>query len=215
MLSVPEAAAKSGLSEQRLRALVSSGRLPAVRVGRQWVVDEAALARHEPRMGRPLSERSCWALLGLAAGHPSGLDPSERHRARQRLRLLAESRAPASLLRSWLPNRARRQVYRASPRDIIDLRADPRLLLSGLSHPDSAISAADVAEGYVLESALAGLVADFLLIEAGDAMGNVVLHIPSRPLSRVSPLLLAADLSEHHHDREDARVAELVGSLWP
>lgn len=140
---------------------------------------------------------------GTAPGSVSGSSPR------------AGRRAPASLLRSWLPNRARRQVYRASPRDIIDLRADPRLLLSGLSHPDSAISAADVAEGYVLESALAGLVADFLLIEAGDAMGNVVLHIPSRPLSRVSPLLLAADLSEHHHDREDARVAELVGSLWP
>lgn len=213
MLSVPEAAAKSGLSEQRLRALASSGRLPAVRVGHRWVIDEAALARHEPRRGRPLSERSCWALLDLANGHGSDLDPSERHRARLRLRLLIGSPAPESLLRSWLPNRAQRRVYRASPRDIADLRADPRLLLSGLSHPDSAISAADVAEGYVAESTRAGLVDEFLLIEAVDENGNVVLHIPSRPLSHVSPLLLAADLAEHHRDREDARAAELVGSL--
>jgi excisionase family DNA binding protein len=213
MFSVSAAADRSGLSVQRLRALIASGQLPAERVGHQWAIDEADLARHEPRLGRPLSPRSCWALLDLADGderHLEAPSTSERARARRRLELLQGSGDAPRVLRSWLSARARRHVYRASPHDIGDLRSDSRLLISGVSHPESGISGAALAEGYLVEADVGDLVRDYLLVEASNQQGNVVLHVPSRPVSQVSQLLLAADLAEHRRPREDARAAELV-----
>lgn len=56
MLSVSDAAAKLGVSRQRVRALLASGQLEGEKFGRAWVVDETSLARwmgesHHP--GRP------------------------------------------------------------------------------------------------------------------------------------------------------------------
>jgi hypothetical protein len=90
------------------------------------------------------------------------------------------------------------------------LLADARLVHSGVSDPRSELSAADAAEGYVRANQLADLVADYLLLEASDGRGNVVLHVSERPVAAVSSLLLAADLAEHMSPREDRRAAELV-----
>jgi hypothetical protein len=94
-----------------------------------------------------------------------------------------------------------------------DLLLDARLVPSGVSDPRSELSAADVAEGYVQADQLAGLVADYLLLESPDGRGNVVLHVSDRPVASVSSLMLAADLAEHMSPREDRWAAELVREL--
>jgi len=141
------------------------------------------------------------------------LSPTEWSRARKRLADIRNAPHPEDLLRAWLQRRAERRVFRASPRDLADIRADPRLLLSGLSHPDSAMAAPDVAEGYLAKSELDAFIDRYLLVEAPDRRGNVVLHVAERRPESVWPLLLAADLAEHQQPRESGRARELVAEL--
>lgn len=54
MLTTNQAAARLGISPRRVRALITSGRLPATRVGRDWLIHPADLARVQNRRpGRP------------------------------------------------------------------------------------------------------------------------------------------------------------------
>jgi len=82
-----------------------------------------------------------------------------------------------------------------------------------VSHPDSGISAADIAEGYISESDLDIVADEYLLVEASDGRGNVILHVVRGPVPVIWPVLLAADLAEHRSPREEARAAEIVESL--
>jgi hypothetical protein len=126
-------------------------------------------------------------------------------------------RSQASLLRSWLRNRAARRLYRASPLDLPDLRADERVLLSGLSHPQSGIASGDLVEGYVRAGDLDPLVQAYLLIPVAAGAAPVILHVmPAEApddLRDIPLLLLAADLAEHRGPREEARAAELLREL--
>ena len=115
-----------------------------------------------------------------------------------------------------MKNRARRLMFRSSPRDIVDLRGDDRVQPSGISLPASDIAAADIVEGYAAERDVDRLVDDFLLVKARHDNANVILHvveddIPFRALVEIDCwLLLAADLAEYHRPRESSRAAELV-----
>jgi len=230
-ISVAEAARRLGVGVPRIHQRITDGSLRAVRVGSQWVIDEASLApvAESRAPGRPLSHRSAWALLALSQSDHRALDalaPAERSRARDRLhRLLMQSppgvrpsevevQAAATLLRSWFRNRAERRLYRASPRDLPDLRDDDRLALSGLSHPRSGIAAGDLVEGYLAAEYVDSVVADHLLsAPAADRDANVVLHIVAAAPGPTAPLLLAADLAEHRRPREEARAAELLREI--
>ena len=56
MLSVSESAEVLGVSAQRVRAMISDGVLPAIKVGRAWVLEEKdvfARAAAKPKGGRP------------------------------------------------------------------------------------------------------------------------------------------------------------------
>lgn len=206
--------------------------------------DLARVDKH--RAGRPLSRKSAWEVALVASGIDAvavrddhiklveckgfSMSAPDRSRARSRLqgflgRALnahdeSDPEAAASYvaanLRSLLRGRADRRSFRASNRDLEDLRADDRVQLSGVSLPESGISAGDVIEGYVASSQLEALVADFLLSEARDDDANVVLHVvPPQDSSQCmglaqSWMILAADLAEHHRPREVARAAEIV-----
>lgn len=236
MLSVAEAAERLGVSKQRVLRRIADGSLPADSVGYQWVINEAALVpvAEVSRVGRPLSERSACALIALSVPGgepPAALAASEKSRARKRLHHLlarAVSASPSSeqefrdvsfLLRSMLRNRAGRRLFRASPSDLPDLRQDRRLVLSGLSHPDSGIASGGLVEGYVRDLDLGVVEDDYLLSPGvGDRDANVVLHVFSfaglRDLAHDgAPLLLAADLVEHRGPREEARAVELLRAV--
>jgi excisionase family DNA binding protein len=224
-VSVAEAAHRLGVSASRVHQRIQDGSLPAIRVGRQWAIDEALLHQVSSRPGQPLSRRAAWAVLALAATPPDEelaasefvrdlkLAPSEWSRARKRLADILGAPAPEDLLRAWLRRRAERRVFRASPPDLADIRGDQRLLLSGLSHPESAMASPDVAEGYLARADLDAFVDRYLLVEAADRRGNVVLHVADRRPEAVWPLLLAADLAEHQQPREAGRARELVEAL--
>lgn len=54
MLNTAQVAERLGISPQRVRALISSGTIPAERVGRDWVIrEEDLLALPERKPGRP------------------------------------------------------------------------------------------------------------------------------------------------------------------
>jgi excisionase family DNA binding protein len=234
-VSVAEAAKRLGVGVARVHQRIADGSVRARRVGSQWVVDEASLplAAERSRPGRPLSQRSAWALLAVSQANQrvlGALAPSERSRARDRLdRLLARAlsedavsedqiHSVAALLRSLLRNRATRCLYRASPRDLPDLRKDHRVTLSGVSHPRGGLASGDLVEGYIAADDLDAVVDGYLLSSvAADSDANVVWHVvPVVVQSRiegVAPLLLAADLAEHCRPREEARAAELLREM--
>ncbi|TNM43280.1 helix-turn-helix domain-containing protein [Nocardioides albidus] len=227
-ISVAEAAERLGVSVSRVHQRIADGSLVAQRIGSQWVVDERSLLRIQERSkaGRPLSDRSAWAVIAVSEKDRDRLHPSvpaASARARMRLKRLLEPalepivgeeavRELAVSLRSMLRNRAQRRPFRAASADLGDLSADDRWAMV-VDLGASGIASADV-EGYLAESGVDGIVKDYLLVDA-DRDPNVVLHvIPDGqhpyPDSR---LRLAADLAEHRGPREEARAAELLHEL--
>jgi excisionase family DNA binding protein len=235
-LSVAEVAQRLGVSVPRVHQRITDGSLPAVRIGSQWVIEEALLpvVSDLRTPGRRLSRRSAWALVAasrLDRKAMPGLASTERTRAGARLQRLVTAASSqgtsgevdvkplASLLRSWMRNRAERRLFRASPRDLPDLRDDGRVRLSGLNHALSRIASGDLVEGYLTLANLSTIVDDYVLtpLTAGSA-ANVVLHVTSEPVPGAlldAALLLAADLAEYGTPREEARAVELLRSISP
>ncbi len=229
-ISVAEAARVLGVHPQRIHQRIRDGSLPAEKVGHQWAIEMSDLRRieHRTRPGRPLSARSAWDLLAVAANgqDASRLSPSARSRARSRLRNLlagassAELDEAAALIMNALRNRAERVLFAASPRDLPDICADSRVHPSGVSLPASNMSAGAVAEGYVSSEDVDDLVEHYLLSPARHSRANVILHVvPSwahyPPLGDVapSPLALAADLAEHDGIREKNEAIRALANL--
>jgi excisionase family DNA binding protein len=60
LLTLPEIADMTGMADPTVRVWVKQGRLPATKVGRQWMVRRADLEKmlaDDPRIGRPRSRR--------------------------------------------------------------------------------------------------------------------------------------------------------------
>ncbi|MGV8978479.1 MAG: hypothetical protein ACOH17_10585 [Cellulomonas sp.] len=97
-----------------------------------------------------------------------------------------------------------------SASEIDKLRADSRLVLSGLSDERSGLSAAAGVEAFVRAEDADAVRRDHLLVDAGSD-ANVVLHVsPQRPDRPAPVLLLAADLADHDGPRELAQARELT-----
>ena len=226
-VSVTEAAQILGVHPQRIQQRIREGSLPAVKVGHQWAIERNELHRfrYPPRPGRPLSTKSAWDLLAVVSGAEAAarLSPSARSRARSRLRSLLAHASSADRIAHTLRNRAERALFVASPRDLPDIREDDRVHLSGVSTPDSNLSAGVVAEGYVYAHDRNALVDDYLLAPASRSRANVILHVvPSDNADRAaialhtaatSPLALAADLAEYDGIRERAEAVRLAVGL--
>jgi excisionase family DNA binding protein len=232
-VSVAEAAEILGVHPQRVHQRIRQGSLPAEKVGNQWAIEIEDLrrVRHHAGPGRPLSAKSAWGLLAVAANDQaaSELSPSARSRARSRLRNLLVHASSAGLddaaakLAHALGNRAARVLFVASGQDLPDVRNDERIHLSGISLPESNMSGGAVAEGYVSSDDLDTLVDDYLLSPASRSRANVILHVvPSdagdlalASLDDVarSRLALAADLAEHDGVREKSEAIRSVADL--
>ena len=179
-VSVREAAQRLSVSPQRIRALAGGGRIPARKLGRDWAIDLDQIGRQDvgrPGRGRPLSARSCWAILDmLAQKKPEGLSRSERLRARARLESLADS-APGDLS-------ARAEVFRyVIHRGLIErVATDPRIVLGGVSAASNYradLVALEEIEGYVRAEDLERLIGDHaLLLPSVGVRVNVLLRVP-------------------------------------
>jgi excisionase family DNA binding protein len=78
LLTLPEIADMTGMADPTVRVWVKQGRLPATKVGRQWMVRRGDLEKmlaDDPRIGRPRSRRV------EAAGPEPEFDPDERRPA--------------------------------------------------------------------------------------------------------------------------------------
>lgn len=221
MLGVRDAAAALGVSVQRVHALVRSGRLPARRVGRLWVIEESALSSVAARRpGRPVSAANAWALLAmLCSEDPGWIDPSVGSRLRRRSR---DGEWLERALRASEP-RARIVLLRVLPGDLDRISADAALVRSGLC---AGVSALDVVarreeplDAYAPDDALRRIERRYRPIHF-PADPNLVLRVPSHAwiLARgpiAPPVVVAADLllgSEPRVERAARRLLrEIVG----
>jgi excisionase family DNA binding protein len=217
MLGVAEAAAELGVSERRVRQMLADGVLDGERIGRAWVIDAGQLrsAGHlRPKVGRPWSAASAWALLALADGKELELSPVERSRAKKRL---AEGLARAV---GRLAARAELHRFYAHPSVIDRLAQAPKIVRGGVSaavEHKVDLLAQDGFDGYIRASDLDSLVSRFAL--EGDAeRPNVVLRVvddavwPFREGQRAADrAVVAVDLLESDDARSRRSGAELAG----
>lgn len=210
MKSVSSFAKEKGISRGRAYALVRSGALPAHELDDGSIIlDDAAMA-WQPRSSRPLSERMAWFFLAALEGRrPEGVRDVERARLRKHVEALRGASDPARELAAKVSARARLREFSAHRADVADLRADPRVHLSGVGAPGSRMVADDVVEGYVSQSAVDGLVGDYLLKEVPG--GNVRLR--EGPDREVGKAALAADLADWGRARELREANRIIHEL--
>jgi excisionase family DNA binding protein len=131
-LTTAEAAAMLAVTTPRVRALISSGDLPAVKVCRAWLVQREAVEQRvelEPGDGRQFVPARAWGLLFLADGlFPDWLSPQDRWRLSAFL-----PRLRSGDLRSRMTRRGQSHGYHAHTSLIDRAREDPDLLLTGPS----------------------------------------------------------------------------------
>lgn len=206
-ISVDQAASALGVSPRRVRALIGSKQLPAVKLGRSWAVDRSMLrSRGRREAGRPISADNAWALLALLSDSQAPwVDMFSRSRLKRRV-----------LNREWLEkalqfSEPRSAVYnwRVLPSDLRKLQGYG-LVRSGLAAPIPGLDIVPVdneLDGYVSSKVLAQIEKRFRPAKSPDDP-NVVLRVPSQPwvLSQgplAPPAVVAADLLAH----PDSRVA--------
>ncbi|WP_353681411.1 helix-turn-helix domain-containing protein [Aeromicrobium sp. REDSEA-S38_B2] len=129
MHTTVDAARRLTVSPARVRALIHSGHLEAVRLGRDWLIEERSLAelaaRPRPATHRPFSGRIAWATAQEAAGAISPwVSSSERSRVRSRLR----GESPTDVWRARLGHRAASiQRFKIHPTNLAGLLEDSRV----------------------------------------------------------------------------------------
>lgn len=174
-LSVREAAERLGVSPAAVRLRIAGGELGAVKLGRDWRVDEREvlrLARRGDGAGRPLSPAMAWAVLLLASGDEPAADRlagAPRYRARAG-RWLREH--PLADHADRLRERARREVFAAHPSELRALRDRSDFLLTGLSAADAVglLGEASAVESYAPAGRREAVVAEHALIAGPGAV---------------------------------------------
>src|SRR5437867_3462149 len=131
-LSVAEAARALRVSERRVRAMLRDGVLAGRRFGRFWLVrgaDVEQRSRSPSRIGRPMSERNAWAVVSRFS---SGRWPALPRWDRSRLRRKVQRKSLLALaVDLWA--RAELKLFRADPRLLERLGAEPLFVRSGVS----------------------------------------------------------------------------------
>ena len=172
MISIPDAAARLGLSAERVRQLARSGALPAERVGSLYVLDSRdvqALAARGRRASRPLSRANARALAAALRGERVVGVRADRIHAK--VAQLHASDNPAALLRQWMPNLAERRRVSVFG----DLTSDPRIQIGGAADPRIPLSGKGVNCLHVPSEVLDDLYDDWAIVD--DPHGDIELVI--------------------------------------
>lgn len=176
-----------------------------------WLIDPGALWLVQ-RVSRPLSPAMASALLEVLSGQaPRNLTGRQKERLNSHLMRLDESEEPGPLLTSWLAARPNARPIRRSihSSDLLDLRHDSRVTLSGVSDPRSKLATLDVVEGYVQTAVWPSLEAEYMASASGE--GNVLIRLLTDSLPGELPLgMMLADLALWPGPREQAAVRRLI-----
>lgn len=185
-MTTGEAAARLGVNQSRVRALVGSGVLAARRVGSQWLVDADSVDRQREMKqahatGRAMAQRVAWAAGDLTdGGSAAWLSASDRSRLRRRLR----DAASVDVLRRWLSSRASTvERYRVGERDLDAVLARSSVVSTGVSAATAyglGLGTGSSGDAYVTADVAASLVRDVFLIESHT--GNLKLRIVDHDL---------------------------------
>lgn len=223
-LTVMEGAARLGVGPNEVRRLIEAGSLPGVRLGQQWLIPTDAVERRReigPRRGRRLSPARAWGLLFLADGRDAPwLTADARWRVRRRL-----ATHPLAAERARLIDRGRAIPYRAHPSMLDRMRADPRLMLTGVSAASALrlglVGGPDEVDAYVDHESLDDIIGRYRLRTSTDP--NVTLRLVpaigwSWPHAEVAPRpAVALDLLDHPEPRVRQVGSELldrIGRRW-
>jgi Transcriptional regulator, AbiEi antitoxin, Type IV TA system len=206
-LPVSDAARRLGVSDQRVRAMISVGAVDAQKVAGAWWISAESLARAVALgrpAGRPFSPESAWSLLLIASGElVSWASPRVRWRASVALKEkgLAESFGK-------LGNRAARHAFQAHPAELPRLAGREDLMLGGVSAAGThrlGLQGGNEVEAYVAADAIEHVAQRHGLVRGSEA--NVVLRAIPEDMwpflhSPVAPLaVVLADLAEHTDPR--------------
>ena len=210
-----------GVCPQRVRAMLADGRVAGRKIAGVWLVDLPSQVDGALRPSRrPMSSPQAWRALALLSDIPVHMDLSARSRLRSRIRSAwsdagCDHQALAGILRAWFRHRADRQDFFLAPVPLARLARDPRIHVSGVSHPHSPIRDARMIEAYIRADDLPQLQRDHAMVKGGEV--NVRLRVVSDPVGRqllesghVPSAAVAADLSEHDDDRCIRAAGQLV-----
>lgn len=207
MLSIEEYAQRTGISPRAARLRVSTGKVSARKIGGRWVVEHPGkkVARQP---GRRLSANSFDLLAAHLDGADEELTVDERRRARERAARIRSRGIVQVRLYAERPDIAVSR-YRASDADLAELRSDPRLSLTGISHPVAEVYG-PVLDAYVSPRDRDDIALLHMLEPASQESCNVTLREKDPP-SPVRRLHVIADLLDDDDPRSRAEASRLLG----
>jgi len=211
--SVSEYAAAKGLSRARVLQLINANQIQARKVGRQWIIPSAELKRSAEK-SRPFSPRIAHEFLNLISKNELSkeLDPAEVSRLRKRIEFINQSPEPASVLRSWMKNRAEVHYLHISEKEFAKMQNDKEVLISGAYAIQSGLAAVGDMDIYIEKKNFNKIKKRYLLVPSEKP--NIKVRLLSYKLPKELPVgLLLSDLADINSAREDRRVKELLEAL--
>jgi hypothetical protein len=202
-----------------VRQHIASGRLPAVKRGRSWWLDERAverMARQRLGVGRPLSPEMAWAVLLLASGDDGAAEEAAgRHRYWSRVRAWRRDhplRSHAARLRA----RAEMEEFDIHPSELKRILDRPDVLATGVSAGDAVglVGSASAVEVYAPAGRRRAIIDDHALIPGAgpvrvrwvpDAVWPLLDRDGDRRAPRAAVLLDLLEGDEPRARREAAR----------
>jgi len=214
-----DAAARLGINQSRIRALASSGQLPAEKLANRWLVDAGALDRriaNNPSGGRPFEPRKAWALLFLLSGEDA---PWLSVVERSKLRAIVRDRKFEDF-RSRLRRRAEARFFAGGDRAKDDLIRVADFVRSGVSaaeHYSLSLRSSRVIDGYLPRRSGERAIYRSALREVDERAADVVLRLADFwPLDgqAIAPAAaVAADLLDSTDERTARAGREMARRL--
>jgi excisionase family DNA binding protein len=152
-LSVSEAADRLGVSPLAVRQHIASGRLAAIKRGRDWWLDPQAvdrMVRQRPGSGRPLSSAMAWAVVLLASGEDAAARKvAGRDRYWSRVRAWLRDHQLCEYA-ARLRDRAETEQFDAHPSELKRILDRPDVMITGASAADvvGLVGVASIVEVY-------------------------------------------------------------------
>lgn len=165
-----------------------------------------------PRPGRPMSRASFEALASYLDGDSAHLSSTERFRARQRARRLAED--PIGELRRIAPARGESEIrlYRGDRDAVLALRSESSLRPTGSSDERQTLSDGMAIDAYIRSGDARRLTDSYGLEESTPIRWNVRLRVVDE-LPEVRLLRVAVDLIDDDDERAEGEAERIINGL--